>query len=50
MNEDDIRKGFADLYCILGYKYEKNIPFITNIIGSVSDKKESFIIYENEIE
>ena len=48
--EGDIRKGVADLYCILGCKYEKNKPFITNIIGSVSDKEEPFIIYENEIE
>ena len=27
----------------------KNQPFITNIIGSVSDKEEPVIIYENEI-
>ena len=47
--EGDIRKGAGGLYCILGCKYEKNKPFITNIIGSVSDKEEPVIIYENEI-
>ena len=47
--EGDIRKGAGDLYCILGCKYEENKPFITNIIGSVSDKEEPVIIYENEI-
>ena len=47
--EGDIRKGAGDLYCILGCKYENNKPFITNIIGSVSDKEEPVIIYENEI-
>ena len=47
--EGDIRKGAGGLYCILGCKYENNKPFITNIIGSVSDKEEPAIIYENEI-
>ena len=47
--EGDIRKGAGGLYCILGCKYENNKPFITNIIGSVSDKEEPVIIYENEI-
>ena len=47
--EDDIRKGAGGTYCVLGYKYEKNKPFITNIIGCVSDKEEPFVIYENGI-
>ena len=47
--EGDIRKGAGGLYCILGCKYENNKPFITNIIGSVSDKEEPVIIYENDI-
>ena len=45
--EGDIRKGAGDMYCILGCKYEKNQPYITNIIGNVSDKEEPSIIYEN---
>ena len=47
--EGDIRKDSGGLYCILGCKYEKNQPYITNIIGSVSDKEEPVIIYENGI-
>ena len=47
--EGDIRKDAGGLYCILGCKYEKNQEFITNIIGSVNDKEEPVIIYENEI-
>ena len=47
--EGDIRKEAGGLYCVLGCKYEKNQPFITNIIGSVSDKEEPVIIYENGI-
>jgi len=47
--EGDIRKGAGDLFCVLGCKYEKNQPFITNIIGSVSDDEEPAIIYENGI-
>ena len=47
--EGNIRKGSGGKYCILGCKYEKNQPYITNIIGSVSDKEEPVIIYENEI-
>ena len=45
----DIRKGAGDLFCVLGCKYEKNQPFITNIIGSVNDNEEPVIIYENGI-
>ena len=48
--EGDIRKDAGGLYCILGCKYEKNQPSITNIIGSVSDKEEPAIIYENGIQ
>ena len=47
--EGDIRKDAGGLFCILGCKYEKNKEFITNIIGSVSDKEEPVVIYENEI-
>lgn len=47
--EGDIRNGAEDLVCILGCKYEKNKPFITNIIGSVSDDEEPEVIYENGI-
>ena len=47
--EGDIRKDAGGLYCVLGCKYEKNQEFITNIIGSVNDKEEPVIIYENEI-
>ena len=47
--DGDIRKNAGGLFCILGCKYEKNKEFITNIIGSVSDKEEPVIIYENEI-
>ena len=47
--EGDIRKGAGDLFCVLGCKYEKNQPFITNIIGSVSDDEEPVIIYEKGI-
>jgi hypothetical protein len=47
--EGDIRKGAGDLFCVLGCKYEKNQPFITNIIGSVNDNEEPVIIYENGI-
>ena len=48
--EGDIRKDAGGLFCVLGCKYEKNQPFITNIIGSVSDKEEPVIIYENGIQ
>ena len=48
--EGDIRKGAGDLFCVLGCKYEKNQPFITNIIGSVSDDEEPDVIYENGIQ
>ena len=47
--EGDVRRGAGDNYCVLGCKYEKNKPFITNILGSVSDKEEPVIIYENGI-
>lgn len=47
--EGDIRKGAGDLYCVIGCKYEKNQPYITNIIGSVSDDKQPISIYENGI-
>ena len=47
--EGDIRKGAGDLFCVLGCKYEKDQPFITNIIGSVNDKEEPVIIYEKGI-
>ena len=47
--EGDIRKDAGGLYCILGCKYEKNQQYITNIIGSVSDKEEPVIIYEDGI-
>ena len=48
--EGDIRKKAGGLFCILGCKYEKNQPSVTNIIGSVSDKEEPAIIYENGIQ
>ena len=48
--EGDIRKDAGGMYCILGCKYESNQPCITNIIGSVSDKEEPAIIYENGIQ
>ena len=47
--EGDIRNGAGDMFCVLGCKCEKNQPFITNIIGSVSDDKEPDVIYENGI-
>ena len=47
--EGDIRKGAGDMFCVLGCKYEKDQPFVTNIIGSVSDNIEPDIIYENGI-
>lgn len=48
--DGDIRKDAGGLFCILGCKYEKNQPYITNIIGSVSEKEEPVIIYENGIQ
>ena len=47
--EGDIRKGAGDLFCVLGCKYEIDHPYITNIIGSVSDNEEPVIIYEKGI-
>ena len=47
--EGDIRKDAGGLFCILGVKYEKDQPNITNIIGSVSDREEPAIIFENGI-
>ena len=47
--EGDIRKDAGGLFCILGVKYEKDLPYITNIIGSVSDKEEPAVIFENGI-
>ena len=48
--EGDIRKDSGGLYCILGCKYEKNQPYITNILGSVSESEEPAVIYENGIQ
>ena len=47
--EGDIRKDAGGLFCILGVKYEKDQPNITNIIGSVSDREEPAVIFENGI-
>ena len=47
--EGNNRKYSGGKYYILGCKHEKNQPYNTNIIGSVSDKEEQVIIYENEI-
>ena len=47
--EGDIRRGAGGHFCVLGCKHDKNQPPITNIIGSVSDKEEPVIIYENGI-
>ena len=47
MNQGILEKELL-FYIILGCKYKKNKPFITNIIGSISDKEEPFIIYKNE--
>ena len=47
--EGDIRKNAGGLFCILGVKYEKDQLNITNIIGSVSDREEPAVIFENGI-
>ena len=47
--EGDIRKDAGGLFCILGCKYEKGQPYITNIVGSVSDREEPAVIFENGI-
>ena len=47
--EGDIRKDAGGMFCIFGCKYEKGQPYITNIVGSVSDREEPAVIFSSGI-
>ena len=47
--EGDIRKDAGGMFCILGCKYEKIQAYITNIVGSISNREEPAVIFENGI-